>query len=129
MPDLHSALGSVEEFYRRIYWQAPTATTYDERDYILTFSGVNWLHSINQLWLRNPTVLDDHLLLTAAEFFDGYQAEYSIVIANTHPAAIQRWLNAWQYVERTSDPIFGLCGLPRPRNVHREALILRVCPE
>ena len=127
--NLSLALAGIEDFYRRIYWQAPTATTYDERDYVLTYSGVNWLHSINQLWLRKPHALDDHILLAAAQFFNSYQAEYSIVIADSHPASIQRWLHARQYVERTSDPVYGLCGLPRPRNTHREAIIVQVCAE
>src|SRR5690349_19904185 len=129
MPDLKRALGSVEQFYRRIYWQAPTATTYDNQDYTLTYSGVNWLHSINQLRLRKAHTLDDHILLKAAEFFSRYHAEYSVVVADSNPTSVQHWLHARQFIERTSDPIFGLCGLPRPRNPHRDAYIVRARAE
>ncbi|MEP7288088.1 MAG: GNAT family N-acetyltransferase [Chloroflexota bacterium] len=123
--DLSDAAVSVEMFYRRIYWQAPSAITYNTPDYTLTYSGTPWLHSINQLWLHNPHALNRGLLEAAAAFFKSYRAEYSIVFTEPEPLERAQWLTDSHYSERASNPIFGLRGLPRPHYLHREAEIIQ----
>src|SRR5688572_19592171 len=119
---LSDVVSSIEYFYRRIYWQAPTATTLETPDYTLTYSGVTWLHSINHLWLGNVEILNDTLLDETAKFFRPYRAEYSIVITEPEPIVAQytQWLGERGYVERSGNPIYALHGLPRPKYVHRE---------
>src|SRR5579859_543677 len=79
---------SVEEFYRRVYWQAPGATTVWADNWTLSYSGVSWLHSVNHLWLHNPrstAAIDEtsqsltEWLETAGEFFRQFGADYNVV--------------------------------------------------
>jgi GNAT superfamily N-acetyltransferase len=125
---LKTALISVEDFYRRIYWEAPAATTQSGPGYTLSYSGINWLHSLNQLWLHEFGVLNAELLDVAAEFFTRFDAEYSIIFGNPDHEKVQR-LAQWNLVERANSPIYVLRGLPRPRFAHREAEIVRVSPQ
>ena len=129
MLDLRTARLSVEDFYQRIYWQAPTAITYSTPDYTLTYSGVAWLHSLNQLWLHRVDRLDDNLLRKTADFFRPYEAEYTIIITECETARWIQWLAERHYVERATNPIYGLHGLPRPRYIHRDVEIVRACAE
>ena len=123
--DLKTALASVEHFYRRIYWQAPTATTRTYTSYTLSYSGIPWLESVNQLWLHDANTLDDALLEQAAAFFGDQRAEYSVVLTEEAPAPSTQWLTARRYSERSSNPIYALQGLPRAHNPHREATLMR----
>ncbi len=127
--DLNTALASVEHFYRRIYWQAPTATTQANASFTLSYSGIPWLESVNQLWLHQSGALDDALLDEAATFFRSRQADYNIVLTEATPAPFVNWLAARRYAERSTNPIYALHGLPRARNAHREVTILRAGPE
>src|SRR6267142_5788464 len=77
--DLSLALANIEDFYRRIYWHAPGAVTHTTPDYTLSYSGVAFLHSVNQLWLHSPDALNDDLMALSDRFFASYHAEYSIV--------------------------------------------------
>src|SRR5258708_28477558 len=123
--ELNTALASVEHFYRRIYWQAPTATTQATASFTLSYSGVPWLESVNQLWLHQPEALDDALLEQAATFFGDHKADYNIVLTEASPAPFVNWLAARRYAERSTNPIYALHGLPRARNPHRDVSIVR----
>jgi GNAT superfamily N-acetyltransferase len=130
---LQSALIAVEDFYRRIYWEAPTAITHSTDTHTLTYSGEAWLDSVNQLWLHRTEALSDSMLEAAAHFFAPYNANYNIVFADNY-SEVERsetmlWLNDRHCVERASLPIYILRGLPRPRHVNREAHIVRVTSE
>lgn len=129
MLDLRAARLSIEDFYRRIYWDSPSAITVSTPDYTLTYSGVGWLHSLNQLWLHSLDMLDDNLLRKTDEFFRRYEAEYTIIFTECETSRWVQWLAERHYVERATNPIYGLSGLPRPRHVHRDVEIIRACPE
>lgn len=122
-------MASIEYFYRRTYWEAPTAITRSTPDYTLTYSGTTWLHSINQLWLHHAEALDDRLLARANEFFREYNAEYSIIFAQESTPQLTRWLSERNFMERAANPVYALNGLPRPRFMWRDIKVLRVTPE
>jgi GNAT superfamily N-acetyltransferase len=126
-----TAIASVEYFYRRMYWQAPAAITHSTPDYTLTYSGVAWLSSVNQLWLHRPEALDDPLLAYARYFFAHSGAEYDIVLPALPGARPERsaWLADRRFVERAADPIYALHGPPRPRHIHPTARIIRAREE
>ena len=127
--ELNTALASVEDFYRRIYWQAPTATTQPHDTFTLTYSGVPWLESVNQLWIHRAEALNDKLLDESANFFGSRRAEYNIVLTEDVPEPFTTWLAARRYAERSYNPIYALHGLPRAQNPHREVSIVRVGEE
>lgn len=127
--DPRTALANIEDFYRRIYWQAPGAVTHSTPDYTLSYSGVAFLHSVNHLWLRRPDALNDNLMALVDRFFAAHRAEYSIVLSADTPPPLVSWLAARRFVERYSSPIYALHGLPRPYNAHREARIVRACAD
>ncbi len=120
-----SAFLNIEDFYRRVYWSAPSATTVVADAYTLSYSGVSWLHSVNQLWLHVPLSTDDIQLRVAAKFFRRYSAEYSIVFTEPLMPEVAAWLDTHHYVERVSSPILALDGLPQPRYVDRSLQIVR----
>ncbi len=110
--DLAAAFLNIEEFYRRVYWNAPTATTIGADGYTLSYSGVRWLHSANQLWFHLSAKTDETHLKLAERFFSRYQAEYSIVFSEPLMANLAELLQAHQYSERVSSPILMLEGEP-----------------
>ncbi len=122
---LLSAFLNIEAFYRQVYWGAPTATTVRTDRYTLSYSGVGWLHSVNQLWLHSPAVLEETYLRLATRFFRRYDAEYSIVFTEPLMDGVAAWLRDGGYSERLSTPILMLDGLPRPRYIGSEAQIVR----
>ncbi len=122
--EFRTALAGVEFFYRRVYWQSPGAVTHSTPDYTLTYSGVTWLHSINQLWLHRPEALDDTLLKYAGAFFANYNAEYSIVFPDA-PLDPAGWLLDRRFVERAVNPIYALHGLPHPPHTNTSLRIVR----
>jgi GNAT superfamily N-acetyltransferase len=122
--NLDTAFANVEYFYRRVYWQAPSAITHSTPDYTLTYSGVTWLNSANQLWLHRPAALDEQLLAYTRYFFAHYGAEYDIVFPDTAPD-LPVWLGERRFVERAANPIYALHGPPRPRYTHPTARIIR----
>jgi GNAT superfamily N-acetyltransferase len=126
---LSAALNSIADFYRRIYWEAPTAITHTTPGYTLSYSGVTWLHSVNHLWLHHPDALDDRLLAAAGAFFRRFGAEYSVVFDDTMLPGVATWLVSRRFGERVSNPIFALHGLPRPLHVNPAARVVRACPE
>jgi GNAT superfamily N-acetyltransferase len=126
---LTTALVSIEDFYRRIYWHVPGVVTQGTPAYTLTYSGSPWLHSINQLWLHRADALDDGLLAVAHDFFSRDHAEYSIVFTEAGHSPRISWLAERHYAERYSSPIYALSGLPRSHYSHREARIERACAE
>jgi len=128
--NLSLALTSVEDFYRRIYWQAPAAITQSTPTYTLSYSGISWLYSVNQLWLHRIDALNDQLLHQTAAFFQPRGAEYSIVFTVEAPLAVASWLADRHFTERISSPIYALCGPPRLTHpIHRTARIVRVTAE
>jgi GNAT superfamily N-acetyltransferase len=129
---------SVEEFYRRVYWQAPTATTIWAEDYTLSFSGVSWLHSVNHLWLHTPHTLFgesesreplSELLQAADTFFRQFGADYNVVFSEPGALDAAERLAMFGYVERLRSPILVLDGLPRAPYPNRQARIIRVTEE
>jgi GNAT superfamily N-acetyltransferase len=129
MLDLTVALASIENFYRRIYWHADEATTVEAEAYTLTYSGIPWMHSVNQLWLHRPAALDDNLLKLACQFFKRYHAEFSVVFTAAGYSSLPYWLTERFYLERAATPIYGLNGMPRPPFVHRDVTIERAKTE
>ncbi len=131
--DFKTANASIEDFYRRIYWQGQTAVTLSAPDYTLSYCGLPWQHSLNQLWLHHPEALNDDLLCTARDFFQPFKAQYSIVFnaASISPERpeVSDWLAERHCLERNSSPIFALRGLPHPPHVSQEAVFLRVQAE
>jgi GNAT superfamily N-acetyltransferase len=122
--DLTTAVANVEYFYRRIYWQAPTAITHATADYTLSYSGVTWLNSVNQLWLHRPEALDEPLLAYTRYFFANYGADYDVVFPDTKPD-LPTWLADRRFAERATNPIYALHGPPRPHHTHPTARIIR----
>jgi len=122
---LLSAFLNIEDFYRQVYWTAPSATTVYTHDYTLTYSGVTWLHSVNQLWLNVPAVEQDIYLRLADRFFRKYSAEYSVVFTEPLMPATADWLRTHGYAERVSTPILMLDGLPQPTHTHTSGRIVR----
>ena len=129
MSDLQIAVTSLEDFYRRIHWTAPTAITHIMPGYTLTYSGVTWLHSLNQLWLHRIDALTDEVLALTQDFFGQYGAEYSIVYNASEQPEITFWLTNRGYTERVTSPFFLLRGLPRPENPNRDVEIAPVTVE
>jgi GNAT superfamily N-acetyltransferase len=127
MIDLSSALASIENFYRRIYWYADEAITVEGDGYTLSYSGVPWMHSINQLWLHQPNIMDESLLHLASQFFRRYHADYSLVFSEAQPSPLRFWLAERFYIERAATPIYALEGLPRPAFMHRDLTIVQAC--
>jgi GNAT superfamily N-acetyltransferase len=125
LTELQDAQQSIEHFYRKIYWSVPSSITHDIGDCTLSYSGVTWLHSINQLWVRNTAALNAEMLKVAAKFFKRYGADYSIVFVDNDPQPTAHWLMDHHYVERSADPIYGLCGLPRLQHMHRDLVVER----
>src|SRR5258707_11024522 len=99
LSDLQIAIASLEDFYRRIYWQAGQAITHSRPEYTLSYSGLPWLHSNNQLWLHRLDALNDEVLALAQDFFGRYNAEYSITFNDPGQPEIISWLANRQYVE------------------------------
>jgi GNAT superfamily N-acetyltransferase len=108
---LPHALASIEDFYRRMYWQAPTALTHMAPDHTLTYSGIAWLHSINQLWISQPQALNGELLDRAADFFRPYRADYSIIFTDTHPGYRMQYLLNVLYGAFFMGPEIGRCAV------------------
>ena len=109
--DLSTALASIEFFYRRTYWDAPTAITRSTPDYTLTYSGVTWLHSINQLWLHHPEALDNRLLGRAAQFFREYGAEYSVIFESAirlAPFLMVKIVQSFEPKSKVRSPLVGI---------------------
>ncbi len=123
-----AAFDAVEYFYRRMYWQAPTAVTQHTPAFTLSYSGVTWLHSINHLWLRQTEAFSKELLAQTAKFFRHYHAEYSIVLSDQIARALADPMADAHLGERASSPIYALSGLPRVHKLHRETQIIRVSP-
>lgn len=119
------AFHTVENFYRQVYWSAPTATTVCNDAYTLSYSGVTWLHSVNQLWLNAPVAKESVYLRLADRFFRRYDAEYSIVFTEPPNAGISDWLGLHGYSERASSPLLALAGLPQPRQISQTARVIR----
>ena len=135
LDSVETVFQSVAEFYRRVYWQAPTATTIWAEDYTLSYSGIAWLHSVNHLWLHDPNTLlaesSSHKLLVesleaAKQFFAQFSADYSVVFSEPGALGAQEQLAAYGYVERLRSPILVLDGLPRVPHPNRQARIVRV---
>jgi GNAT superfamily N-acetyltransferase len=111
--NLLTAFLNIEEFYRRTYWNAPTAVTVTSARATISYSGIQWLNSANQLWLHHPFIRDEMQIHKAAEFFRKHDADYTInfTVPLMDPAA--DWLRALGYRERVSNPILSLDGQPR----------------
>ena len=124
-----AAVRSIEYFYRKIYWDAPTAETLYQPGFTLTYSGISWLHSINQLWLHQPEALTESVLEEAANFFRPFRAEYSIILTEPNPTANLHWLSEHHYIERAASPFFMLRGMPHPRHWKRELEVIVVGPD
>lgn len=128
MIDLPTALSSVEDFYRRVYWHADESQTLEGDGYTLSYSGTPWMHSVNQLWLHHQPRIDDTLLHLAVGFFKRHQAEFSIVFSEAATfSPLRFWLADRFYLERASTPLYALKGLPRPSFMHREVNVVRAC--
>src|SRR5579859_3258300 len=128
---LVSAFQSVEEFYRRIYWRAPTATTVNTENYTLSYSGISWLHSVNHLWLHFAHGIDDpplgHYLNIAERFFRQYGADYNVVFSEAgSDSELSNRLTERGYFERLRSPIMALDGIPHVGTFNRQARIVRV---
>jgi GNAT superfamily N-acetyltransferase len=124
--NMQIAMRSIEDFYRRIYWESPTATTHATPQYTISYSGITWMHSVNHLWMHNGTPFDPRLLAATGEFFQHFHAEYSVVFADRNPIGASELLSELRFSERANSPIYMLHGLPRPRFANREARIERV---
>ena len=125
---ISTAFRSVTDFYRRIYWQAPTATTIYTDHYSLSYSGVAWLNSVNHLWLNLPYSID-HLapsLVDADRFFRPYNADYNVVFSEPCPPELIECLIGFGYVERLRSPMFILDGPPHLQTVSQLARVVRV---
>ena len=122
---LSAALASIEDFYRRIYWHADESTTMEGDGYTLSYSGVPWMHSINHLWLHQPTHVDDQLLKLTTQFFKRHNADYSVVFTESERSPLPFWLSDRLYLERASTPIYGLRGMPHPTFINRDVTICR----
>ncbi|MBX3064796.1 MAG: GNAT family N-acetyltransferase [Anaerolineae bacterium] len=127
--NLRTALSSVEDFYRRVYWYSDEATTVEGDGFTLSFSGLPWMHSVNHLWLHDIDALDDVLLKLAVQFFRRFNAEYSIVFTAVERPRLLFWLADRLYIERANTPMYALSGLPRPLNMHRDVRICRARSE
>jgi GNAT superfamily N-acetyltransferase len=124
----NAAFAAIEHFYRRIYWQSPIAVTEHTPNFTLSYSGITWMHSINQLWLRHPDILTTELLNHAAKFFKYYHAEYSIVFSDEIAASVADHLVETRF-ERVISPVYFLRGLPRLHKFNREIEVVRVCAD
>lgn len=111
--DLLTAFLNIEEFYRHTYWQAPTALTIRGEHATLSYSGIRWLNSANQLWFHVPFVRDDTQIQRAREFFREHGADYTINCTVPLMDGVPEWLSAIGFQERSSNPILSLNGAPR----------------
>jgi hypothetical protein len=105
-----------------------TAITRSTPDYTLTYSGITWLHSINQLWLHHPKhwIIDcwDGLLSSFAN-----TARIQRHFAQESPIQLARWMSTRHYMERAANPIYALHGLPHPRFICHDLEIKLVTVE
>jgi GNAT superfamily N-acetyltransferase len=129
---------SVEDFFRRVYWQSPTATTILADSYTLSYSGVAWLHSVNHMWLHSPGILlaesgaEELLrdwLQVADVFFRKFGADYNVAFSESGALDIVEHLARYGYVERLRNPILVLDGPPRVPDLNQQARIIRVTEE
>src|SRR5579863_460554 len=125
---VEAAFQSVEAFYRRVYWQAPTATTLWADDFTLSYSGVAWLHSVNHLWLHHALKAEhiDRLIdsLDAAEqFFRPFAADYNVVFNEPDGGDVAQPLAKRGYVERLRSPVLLLDKRPRADKTNLHARI------
>jgi len=119
--DTHSAFLNIEEFYRRVYWSVPTATTVCTDSYTLSYSGVRWLASANQFWFHLPLDAQAVYLRLAERFFKKkYSADYTVNIAEPLMPGAGVWLRDLGFRESLVSPMLIMDGLPDalPPNPH-----------
>lgn len=127
-PDPDTAFRCVTDFYRRVYWQAPTATTVSTDHYSLSYSGVAWLNSINHLWLNRHFLAAQlaTVLPEADRFFRSQNADYNVVLSEPCPPGLIETLLGFGYSERLRSPMLVLDGLPHLSVISHSAHITRV---
>lgn len=106
--ELLTAFLNIEEFYRRIYWSVPTAITIYTEVYTLSYSGLRWLNSANQLWYHVPLHYETAQLREAEKFYQQYDADFTINFTEPLMPGIGKWLGDLGYRERSSNPILML---------------------
>lgn len=125
---LHAAFLNLEEFYRRIYWSMPTATTVSTDAYTLSYSGIRWLNSANQFWYHMPLHQDAVHLRLAEKFYQKYSADFTINYTEPLMPGLGGWLYNLGYRERVVSPIMALEGRPLIQFAHPTAQIVRAEP-
>lgn len=126
--DLLSIYLNLEEFYRRIYWSVPTATTVTTEAYTMSYSGVRWLDSANQFWFHFPLARTDIQLRLAERFYHKHTADYTINYATPLMEDLGPWLTEHGFRERAINPVLALEGAPTLIHTHPEARIVHVTP-
>jgi GNAT superfamily N-acetyltransferase len=123
-----AAFRCVTDFYRRIYWQAPTAITRYTDHYSLSYSGVAWLNSINHLWLNMPCSTSNlaTALADAERFFQPYNADYNVVFSEPCAPELIELLIGFGYTERLRSPMLILDGLPHLEMISDVVQVVRV---
>jgi len=126
-----AAFRSIADFYRRVYWQAPTATTRYTEHYNLSYSGVSWLNSVNHLWLNMPYPTADLALALADadQFFRPFNADYNVVLSEPCLPDLIDHLVSFGYTERLRSPMLILDGQPQLPTVSQAPQIIRVTSE
>src|SRR5258707_9504854 len=75
--------------------------------------------------MHSAAAAKENVLAASRSFFRHHNADYSVAFVEAEPFRTVRWLTQRHYVERSADPIYGLCGLPRPQHIHRDLNVMR----
>jgi GNAT superfamily N-acetyltransferase len=126
MTELLTAFFNIEEFYRRIYWSVPTAITLYTEAYTLSYSGLRWQNSANQLWYHMPLDYHPSQIHDAEKFYQQYDADFTINFTEPLMPEVGRSLAEHGYRERSSSPILWLDGRPTLHYINEKAQIVRV---
>jgi hypothetical protein len=112
-PLLGAALACVDHFYARMFRDWPEAVNRTSETYTLSYSGDRHLTGANHLWPRTPDAITPRALREAEEFFDAYNAAWSVVYTDTfmpHAAAL---LDQYGYYRRWHSPLMVLDTPPQ----------------
>ena len=111
-PLLGAAWACVDDFYARLFRTWPEAVTRAGEKYTLSFSGDRHLTGANHLWPHTADAITPRALAEAEDFFEGFSAAWSVVIADTAMPGAAALLEESGYYPRWQSPLMVLDGLP-----------------
>jgi predicted N-acetyltransferase YhbS len=110
---LGAALDCVDHFYARMFRDWPEAVNRASETCTLSYSGDRHLTGANHLWPHTPDAVTPRALRDAEEFFDSYDAAWSVVYTDTFMPDVAALLDRHGYYRRWHSPLMVLDGPPK----------------